>query len=219
MITNKPVNIHYDTDGVQRDFHRSAFTVFFKKYPQYKKYILPTKEMKGWDFAKQLKQGPETEKIAKLMEDEIFGNDEMCYKIFHEAKSFISPDEWKRHIDKILAIIPNANITISTHQFVDSARLATIQWYSEHKYTDGDNISILFTGKKTEYNAHFLLDDKPATIEKFHKPNKSIGVLRINPHSNTWYLKQKNYKLDFPYAKNLEDYYLIIKKNVRKLDL
>ena len=210
------LSIHYDCDGVLRDFHNKAFEVFFEKYPEYKKYILPVSKFRGWRFEEQLKLGPDSKKIDALMWEELFNNEKMCFEAFGKANPLIYPDEWNKHIRKILCDFPDANIVISTHQYTDVAREATTYWLQKNGFTDEDNISILYTGKKTLFGAHYLLDDKPAMIEQFHKPYKSIGVLFLNPRTNGWYTR-KIIEKKFLYAKNLNDYYKIINKTAMNL--
>ncbi len=212
------VNIHYDCDGVLRNFHRRAMKLFFTKYPEFEKYLLPVKKFRGWDWNTQLKVGPEAEKISALMDVEIFGNPDLCYDAFANAEPFVSPQEWKHHIGKLRKIIPNANITISTHQYNNISRAATIDFLSKNEFTDQDEINVLFTGRKTLFGAHFLLDDKPDTIESFHSSLIRVGVLYLNPDSNGWYLRAHNNKINVPYASSLEDYYVIIKDCVTAME-
>jgi len=211
------ISIHYDCDGVLRDFHERAFKVFFSKHPEFKKYILPVEKYRGWSFSDQLKKGPDTELIEKLMWEELFENEEMCFESFGKASPLVSPEEWNVHLDKIRSEFPNAIITISTHQYTDIARDATLFWLKKNGFTDKDNINILFTGKKDLFGAHFLLDDKPAMIEKFHKPYESIGVLFLCERTNGWYVKENKGKLKIPFAKTLDDYYKIISKKAIEL--
>jgi len=213
------VNIHYDCDGVLRNFHSKAFEIFFRKYPKYKKYLLPVGQFTGWGWDAQFKASKAVE-IDELLDEEIFGNDENAYEVFSEAKPFISPEEWRRHVDMVMKKFPDAILTISTHQYNNVAREATSYWLGENQFTDDDKINVLYTGKKDSYGAHFLLDDKPTTIEQFHTPQKAIGVLRINSYSNAWYFKQlikNNENIRFPYAKTLDDYYKIICQKVKDL--
>jgi len=212
------LNIHYDCDGVIRNFHSKAFELFFKQYPEYKDKLLPLGQFKGWGWDKQFRGSPaEVKKIDKVLTDYVFNNKEVAYEIFSTAKPFVSRDEWKRHVEMIRKEFPDANLTISTHQYNDVAREATTYWLGKNGFTDEDDINILYTGRKELFGAHFLFDDKPKMIEKFHVPYEAIGVLRINPYSNSWYVKEKKGKLDFPYAKTLEGYYKIISEKAIEL--
>lgn len=206
---NEP-SYHYDCDGVLRDFHPQAFKVFFDKYPQYKKYMLPVNKFRGWAFVDQLKRGPDAKKIEEMMWKELFEDPDMCFRTFGEAPALVRPEEWEQHIELVRKEFPNALFTISTHQYTDVAREATTYWLSQNKFTFKDEVNVLYTGSKDKFGAHFLLDDKPSTIEQFHKPFETIGVLFLNEKTNGWYVKQNKGKFKFPYAKTLNDYYKII---------
>lgn len=213
MKSNLKLNIHYDVDGCIRDFHNMAYDFFFGKYPELKKYVLPINKFTGWNFDQQVKPG----KMAKIMDElftkEIFWIEDNSYKVFSEAKPFITPQEWQKHLDEIWSEFPNARIVFSTHQYNNVTRMATTEWLQNNGFVfDDDKIDILYTGAKNRFGAHFLLDDKVPTIEEFHKPHKAVGVLRLNPSSNGWYQrKMKGYpNLPFPTAKTLNDYKKII---------
>jgi len=209
------INIHYDVDGVLRDFHTAAFNLFFTKYPKYKHYTLPVDQIRGWYWIDHLKVIPGAGDVSALMDEEIFNNEEMCYRAFYEAKPLVSTKEWLDHIDKIEKVSADVemNITISTHQYNNISRLATLNWLSKYNFMDGDKINLLFTGKKEQCGADFLLDDKVETIKTLNETKTSIGVLKLNEYSNSWYIKQHKH-ITFPTAKTLDDFYLIIKKNI-----
>lgn len=211
------LSIHYDCDGVIRDFHTQAYKIFFSKYPQYKKYLLPVNKFRGWGFSDQFVDKPIAKKIDKLMWEEIFENDEMSRVVFGEAPALVSQDEWKKHLDDVFGEFPDAMITISTHQYTPSTREATTEWLNKNGFMDGDKINVLFTGQKDRFGAHFLLDDKVSTIKNFNKPFRSVGVLRINPSSNGWYVRQEKGKLNIPFAKTLNDFYKIISEKAIEL--
>jgi len=211
------VNIQYDCDGVLRDFHGHAFDIFFAKYPQYKKYVLPVKQFRGWAFVDQLKKGPDAKKIEELMWEELFHDREMTFRAFGEAPALVHKEEWKKHLDLIRSEFPDALISINSHQYTDVAREATTYWLGNNGFTDEDKVNVLYTAEKDKFGAHFLLDDKPSTIENFHKPYEKIGVLMLNDRTNGWYVRENNGQLNLPYAKTLNDYYKIISEKAIEL--
>jgi len=217
------VNIHHDCDGVLRKFHENAHRIFFGRHPEYAYLQLPIEKFRGWAWEDQMRNDtPEIRKVAKkvdeLMWKELFEDPEISYQAFGEAEAYYTPDEWREHVELIKEKYPNANIVISTHQYTPSAHMATMDFLAKRKFLIDDEISILTTGKKDLFGAHFLLDDKPSTIESFHTPYQAIGVLYDNPTSNGWYLR-KHKKPKFPVAKNLADYReIIFDKAIELLD-
>lgn len=220
MKNNIKLNIHYDVDGCFRDFHNAALDFFFEKYPEYKKYLLPVNQFRGWDFTEQLKPGKMNQIINDLFVKEVFWNEKNSYKIFSRAKPLITLSEWKNHLIEIWNSFPNACITFSTHQYNNATRMATTYWLQKNGFVfNNDKISILYTNDKDRFGAHFLLDDKVQTIELFNKPNNSIGVLRLNPLSNGWYEKKVKGQIPFLTANTLDDYKKIIFKQAHMLKL
>lgn len=216
FVVEEKLNIAYDCDNVMRNLHDKAYELFFNKYPEYKDYILPVSEFRGWWFGDQLKQGKLTKKINQIMTDEFFeGDTELSRQLFKEAEPMISPKLWKEHMTLLFKKFPNVNVSISTHQYTGSAYSLTMDWLVKHEFIYSDQISVLITGKKDRFGAHFLLDDAVSTIEKFNKSPKQIGVLYYQPVSNWWYLK--NNKPEFPVASTLDEYYDIICNNYKKI--
>ena len=211
------LNIHHDCDGILRNFSQSAFRVFFKRYPEFEKYLLPPTEVLGWDWKGQFKQNAKSDELDDLIWNYIFENPKMAREAFYGAKPLVSPDEWKFHIDELKKSYPDANIVISTHQYTKPSFKATMDWLVDNEFLFNDEISVLMTGKKEKFGAHFLLDDKPSTIETFHKPYERIGVLYIQPRSNIWYVKEKRGKFKFPSTSHLAGFRKIIKKHAIEL--
>lgn len=207
------LSIHYDCDGVLRDFHTQAYKIFFRNHPEYKKYILPVGQIRGWSFKDQLKPNLHLEYIDELFWEELFNHPTYSYEVFEHAKPLVSRKEWYNHLKKINDLFGKVNITISTHQTTHFTKDATIKWLSKNGFLDGDKINVLFAKNKEDFGANYLLDDKPSMIERMNgSPGKGVGVLRLNKYSNGWYVRKHLNNIKIPHAINLEDFYEIIKK-------
>lgn len=205
------LNIHHDCDGVLRDFYPYALEFFLKRYPKFKKYVLPINKTTGWTFKGNFQNKKVGLQAEKIMEKLFFKNPKTSYQVFRNPKALISPDEWKKHVNILRKKYPECRIVISTHQYSSAAKLATIEWLDEHKIIYDD---LIFTDQKHFFDGHFLLDDKVETIKKFHLPHDNkIGVLFFNQRSNGWYFKDGSYQGQFPVAKTLKNFREIINLN------
>jgi len=212
IITNRIVMIHHDIDGILRNFPEYANKLFFKKYPEYKQYQVPSDKIRGWAMGDEFWPLNKAREVDKLMGEMFFS--EKPTNVFRYAPPLITPDEWKNHIYILKTAFPNCRIVISTHQYTTHSKIATIQWLNENKMTHED---LIFTDTKKLFGADYLLDDKPQTIVEFHN-NGNVGVLLKRERGNGWY--RRNHKnIKFPMVNTLDEYReLILAKERVKIE-
>ena len=202
VITNDIVTIHHDADGVLRDFHGYSEQLFFERYPQYEQYKVSSDKVRGWWFKDEYWPEEKGEEVDKIMTDLFFGG-ELTYEVFRHAPTLVTPEQWKTHIDELKAAFPNCRIIVSTHQYTMESKLGTIKWLDENIITYED---LIFTSEKELYGANYLLDDKPATVEKIHNiGNGCIPVMLKRERGNGWY-RRDNKNIMFNMVDTIDEY-------------
>lgn len=205
-ITDKVILIQHDTDGVTRDFHGYAEKLFNENYPEYKKYKVSPDEIRGWQFEDEYWPLVKAKEVDKIMTEMFFGG-KYTYEVFRNAPSLVSPDRWEAHINELKTAFPNCRIVMSTHQYTNESKVASVEWYGENQIEYDD---LIFTDKKDLYNPDYLLDDKPQTIETINNnKNGHLGVLFKRERSNGWYIRSNKY-INFPIVNTIEEYRNII---------
>lgn len=202
-------------DGVLRDFHGYAFNLFFNElYPEYQKYLRPQGENISWSLAGFVDASDDIVKmIDEKMDEVFFYNETHTTNVFSKAKALVSEKEWITHYEA-LKKEHDCRIVISTHQYFPLQQRITIEWLEQNGIIYDD---IIMTGHKQYFGGHFLLDDKPDTIEKFHVPvaNK-IGVLFYKQEINNtqYYFREHGHDLPFPVVDSLEKYREVINQTI-----
>ncbi len=208
-----PWIIKHDVDGVLRDFHGYAFNLFFNElYPEYQKYLRPTGKNISWNLAGFLDAPEDVVKAIDEKMDEVFFYDEIhTTNVFSKAKALVTETEWVEHFEELKKLY-DCRIVISTHQYFPLQQRITIEWLEQHGIIYDD---IIMTGHKQYFGGHFLLDDKPETVEKFNTPER-VGVLFYNEEINhtKFYMERHNWNLPFPVADSLKKYREIIERYI-----
>jgi len=197
------IRVHHDCDGVLRNFMDYALFVFFKHYPEYKKYLLLPKDAVGYNFSDNFSY-PDKDKIDQILSYICFENQNTSYEIFLNAPSLISKFEWDKHCSILHE--NNCIVVISSHQYTTTAKIATLKWFDINNFSY-DGIIFDNDGNKHLYDADFIIDDKIKMIDYFNSIRKQGGgVLYYNLRSNN------NYKGNSPMVYNLEEFRNIIFK-------